>query len=91
MPTFWGPYLHLIGGDFFLFGGGGPFSDIEFTIETEVNNDLTLFFDVLKKERHLRFSHPACIGKKKTFTGTYRNWKSLAPRTYKIGLIICLF
>ncbi len=77
-------------GDFFLFGGGGgkPFSDIEFTME--VNNDLTLFLDVLIKRDTLGFNTQR-VSVKKNFPGAYSNWKSLARRTYKIGLINCLF
>ena len=41
---------------FYLGGGGESFSDIEFTIETEVNNDLTLLFDVLIKRDTLGFN-----------------------------------
>ena len=81
---------YILGRLIFYLGGRGPFSDIEFTMETEANNELT-FLRRSHKEGHFRFQHPACIGKKKTFTGTYMNWKSLAPRTYKIGLIDCLF
>jgi hypothetical protein len=57
-------------------------------METEVNNDLTLFFDLLIKRDTLGFNTQRESVKKKTFTGTYMNWKSLAPRTHKIGLIV---
>jgi len=61
--------------------------NIEFTMETEINNELP-FLDVLIKRDTLGFH--TTVYRKKTFTGTYMNWKSLAPRTYKIGLINCL-
>ena len=61
--------------------------NIEFTMETESNNELP-FLDVLIKRDNDGFQ--TSVYRKTTFTGTYMNWKSLSPRTYKIGLINCL-
>ena len=63
MSTFWGPCLHLIEAISFYLGGGGSFSDIEFTMVNEANNELP-FLRRSHKERHFMFQHPACIGKK---------------------------
>jgi hypothetical protein len=49
-------------------------------METEINNELP-FLDVLIKRD--TFGFHTTVYRKKTFTGTYMNWKSLAPRTYK--------
>ena len=56
-------------------------------METESNNELP-FLDVLIKRDNDGFQ--TSVYRKTTFTGTYMNWKSLSPRTYKIGLINCL-
>ena len=61
--------------------------NIEFTMEKETNNELP-FLDVLIKRDTDSFQ--TGMYRKATFTGTYMNWKSLTPRSYKIGLIRCL-
>ena len=67
--------------------------NIKFTEEREKVIDNTKseipFLDVLvtrDTEKGLQTS----VYRKKTFTGTYLHWNSLAPRDYKIGLINCL-
>ena len=60
--------------------------NIEFTIEKETNNELP-FLDVLINRDTDSFQ--TGMYRKATFTGMYMNWKSLAPRSYKIGLIRC--
>ena len=51
--------------------------NIEFTMETESNNELP-FLDVLIKRDNDGFQ--TSVYRKTTFTGTYMNWKSLLPR-----------
>jgi len=56
-------------------------------MEKEANNELP-FLDVLIKRDTDGFQ--TGMYRKVAFTGIYMNWKSLASRTYKVGLIKCL-
>ena len=65
----------------------GCHPNIKFTFEIEENNTLP-FLDVLvKKESHCFSSN---LYRKKTFTGLYTDFASLAPNNYKINLATVL-
>ena len=60
--------------------------NIKFTVETEANNSIP-FLDTRERNKDSRLN----LYHKKTFTGTYLNWTSLADRKYKSVLsIVCL-
>ena len=62
-------------------------SNIKFTFEIEENNTLP-FLDVLVKKESRCFS--TRLYRKKTFTGLYTDFASLAPNKYKINLVTVL-
>ena len=61
---------------------------IKFTIQVELDNRLSFLDVVVKRKTDGGFT--TNIYRKKTFKGTYLNWKSLTIKSYKLGLITCL-
>ena len=60
-------------------------TNIKFTMELEVNNQIP-FLDILVK-RNQDHTFYTSIFRKRTFTGLYTKWDSFTPRKYKINLI----